>query len=401
MKTYDFHPIADIFPLMSEQELNELTQDIRDHGQREPIWLHTDGRILDGRNRYNACCAIGAEPFVEIYQGDDPVAFSISLNLHRRHLNESQRAMVAARLKPMFEEEARARMLQGGASDPMANLPQGKVGASREHAAELTNVSARSVENASCVLRQGTPDLIDKVETGKVSVSTAADLSNLPQEAQQAVVAKGEEAILDAAKEIRARKAKENAAQRAQVRADALKMDLPDGKYRTIIIDPPWPMQKVERDQRLDQVGFDYPTMSEVELADLDVGGLAHEECHLFLWTTQKFLPMAMRLMEKWGFPYIFQMVWHKPGGFQPFGLPQYNCEFVLFGRKGRLEFLETKSFSTCFNAPRREHSRKPNEFYDLIRRVSPSPRIDLFSREQREGFDTWGAESGKFGEVA
>ena len=401
MKKYYFHPIADIFPLMSEQELSELVQDIRGHGLREPIWLHPDGRILDGRNRYNACCQIGIEPTTKTYDGNSPVAFSISLNLHRRHLNESQRAMVAARLKPMFEEEARKRMLKGKVADPMASLPPGKTGTSRDHAAEMVNVSPRSVESASRVLRQGSSGLINKVEDGTISVSAAADVAGLPKEAQNQVVARGEPAILQAAKEIRTRNARKNAAERARVRAEALKLTLPDGKYRAIIIDPPWPMQKVERDHRPDQVGFDYPTMSEVELANLDVGTMARDQCHLFLWTTQKFLPMALRLMEKWGFPYIFQMVWHKPGGFQPFGLPQYNCEFVLFGRRGSLDFLETKAFATCFNAPRREHSRKPDEFYDLIRRVSPTPRIDVFSREQRDGFDTWGAEDGKFGDAA
>ena len=93
-------------------------------------------------------------------------------------------------------------------------------------------------------------------------------------------------------------------------------------------------------------------------------------------------------------------MVWHKPGGFQPYGLPQYNCEFVLFGRMGSLPFTETKQFSTCFDGKRREHSRKPDGFYDTVRRVSPGPRIDVFSRERRDGFDSWGDEVDKFMEV-
>ncbi len=86
-------------------------------------------------------------------------------------------------------------------------------------------------------------------------------------------------------------------------------------------------------------------------------------------------------------------MVWHKAGGFQPFNLPQYNAEFVLFGRKGGLDFLDTKNFFTCFEGKRREHSRKPVEFYDLIRRVSPEPRIEMFSREKHDGYEIWGDE--------
>ena len=95
--TYEIHPLAEIFPLMTDEELNELGDDIKKFGQREPIKLF-DGKILDGRNRYEACLRKGIEPVTVEYQGDDAVAFVVSENLRRRHLNESQRAMVATRL---------------------------------------------------------------------------------------------------------------------------------------------------------------------------------------------------------------------------------------------------------------------------------------------------------------
>ena len=172
------------------------------------------------------------------------------------------------------------------------------------------------------------------------------------------------------------------------------------GKYQTIVIDPPWPMEKILRDVAPNQYGFDYPTMSLEEIQDwkplLD---LADDDCHLWLWTTQKFLPASFEVLNAWGFNYIFTSVWHKNGGFQPFNLPQYNCEFILYGRKGTPEFTSTKNFNTCFNAPRREHSRKPDEFYELVRRVCPEPRLDVFSREKREGFEQYGNEVDKFNE--
>lgn len=176
-------------------------------------------------------------------------------------------------------------------------------------------------------------------------------------------------------------------------------LPVPEFDYQTVVIDPPWPVGFPIRDTTPNQVGLAYPTMTMEEIAALEMP-LA-ERGHVYLWTTQKFLPHCFDLLEAWGVKYIFTMTWHKAGGFQPFGLPQYNSEFVVFGRRGGLEFLDTKAFPTCFQAPRREHSRKPDEFYDLVRRVSPGPRIDMFSREKREGFDVWGVETDKFEVVA
>jgi len=170
-----------------------------------------------------------------------------------------------------------------------------------------------------------------------------------------------------------------------------------DGTYSTIVIDPPWEMQKITRAVRPNQVGMDYPTMNYEELKEFPVKGIVAENCMLFLWTTQKHLPFSFDLLEEWGFKYIFTMVWHKPGGIQPYNLPQYNCEFVLFGRKGGIDFLDTKAFPTCFNGARREHSRKPTEFYEMISRVTPGPRIDIFSREKRDGFTGWGNQDELF----
>jgi N6-adenosine-specific RNA methylase IME4 len=177
----------------------------------------------------------------------------------------------------------------------------------------------------------------------------------------------------------------------------AVVLPLPAKCYGTIVIDPPWDMEKIERQVRQNQRGFDYPTMSEAALVDFPIRSLAGDDCHLFCWTTQKFLPASLRLLDVWEFKYVFLMTWYKPGGFQPHGLPQYNSEFVVYARRGAPKFKDTQSFNTCFQGERREHSRKPDVFYDTVRRVTSDGRIDVFSREKRAGFEQYGNEGNKF----
>ena len=168
---------------------------------------------------------------------------------------------------------------------------------------------------------------------------------------------------------------------------------LPEGKYYTLIVDPPWPVQKIERDVRPNQQqSLDYPTMTIDEIKAFDLSSVANPEgCHLYLWTTHKFLPDAFDVMTGWGFKYQCVMTWIKNVGITPFSW-MYSTELVLFGRMGNLDLLQN-GLRIDFTGKVREHSRKPDEFYELVKKASPAPRLDMFSREERNGYETWGVE--------
>jgi hypothetical protein len=205
---YRPHRFAEMFPLLEGPALAELIEDVRQHGVREPIVL-LDGMVLDGRNRYFAAREAGQHIPTREYDGDDPLAYVISCNLRRRHLSESQRAMVAAKV---------ADMPQGARTD-LAQISA----KSQPRAAELLNVSRSSLQSAAKVIEHGTPALVAEVDAGTVSVSAAAEVATLPEIEQFELVARGEKEIIARAKELRAAKIEANRAIRDATQKDAPK----------------------------------------------------------------------------------------------------------------------------------------------------------------------------------
>lgn len=168
----EYHPIASLFPMMRGEEYEALKKDIADNGQLEPIWLHPDGRIIDGRNRYRVCTELGIEPHCRTWSGEGSlVAFILSMNLHRRHLTPSQRAMVAVDILPMLEAEARVRMLAGR---PCGNLATGSddTGKARDHAAKLVQTGSRYVSDAKAI-QDKAPALAEQVRAGEMNIPEA------------------------------------------------------------------------------------------------------------------------------------------------------------------------------------------------------------------------------------
>jgi ParB-like chromosome segregation protein Spo0J len=157
------HPAADVFPALAADDYAELRRDIELHGILEPIWVDPEGQVLDGRHRLRAAYELGMTCQTLVYDGPDAVGFVSSMNLHRRHLTESQRAIVAAKL---------ANLMEGRPSKKTPPIG----GVSTKAAAKVLHVSPRSVERAKCVLKHGSPEVIRAVESGDLRVGKAAVL---------------------------------------------------------------------------------------------------------------------------------------------------------------------------------------------------------------------------------
>lgn len=181
------HPVASIFPEMSQEEFDNLKSDIEANGQRESI-VYWNQMLIDGRHRLRACQELGIEPMeCELEPDADPVAYALSCNLHRRHLSTTQRSLVASRLETLKHGDVKSQ------KDEMQNC------ISRDDAAKIMNVSPRSVANAKQVLEHGSKEVIAAVERDEIPVSLAAKLvTEQPDKRQQtAIVKHGAAAVRD------------------------------------------------------------------------------------------------------------------------------------------------------------------------------------------------------------
>jgi N6-adenosine-specific RNA methylase IME4 len=165
-------------------------------------------------------------------------------------------------------------------------------------------------------------------------------------------------------------------------------------KYRTILIDPPWAQgmlgkYKKTRHKRPDNLP--YATMSLEQIAALPISQLAEEGAHLWLWTTNAFLPAAFRLIEAWGFTYLSPVVWIKPSGFGNYFISR--TQFLIFAYFRKCQFRKARYRPNVLFAPSRKHSQKPECSYQLIEEVSDPPRLELFARSRRAGWQAWGNE--------
>lgn len=177
-------------------------------------------------------------------------------------------------------------------------------------------------------------------------------------------------------------------------------------RFATVLADPPWQFQNrtgkmAPEHKRLSR----YPTMTLQEIKDLPVGSVVRDTAHLYLWVPNALLAEGMQVMTHWGFTYKTNLIWYKirkDGGPDRRGVGFYFrnvTEVILFGVRGKnartLQPGRSQENMVC--SRKREHSRKPDEQYDLIESCSPGPFIELFARGPRKGWSVWGNQADKY----
>jgi N6-adenosine-specific RNA methylase IME4 len=173
---------------------------------------------------------------------------------------------------------------------------------------------------------------------------------------------------------------------------------MPPDRYRTIVVDPPWPQPRPGGPWKTGFGGnpgaLPYRSMPLSEIEGLPIEDLSELDAHLYVWTTNSFIERTYGLVRSWGFKPSATLVWAKtPRGLGPGGTFAVTTEFVVFATRGALAPLQ-RGHTTWWNWKRGVHSAKPDAFLDEVERVSPGPYVELFARRARFGWDYWGDQS-------
>ena len=243
------------------------------------------------------------------------------------------------------------------------------------------------------------------MQLASVSHDTISKVKKIQEKAPEEVkqkLATGEVSINAAYKEIKKeekKKERDEKIQQVKLKIETENLTTIDKKYHVIAIDPPWAYNEKggfssdDYDAQNNRGAVDYPTMTVEQIKQIELP--AADDCVLFLWTTHAFLKDSFDIMQNWGFEYKATIVWDKI----KMGMGRnirMQCEFCLLGVKGK-PIIQGNSERDIITEARREHSRKPEAFYEMVERMCIGNKLDYFSRQARNNWEHYGAEQGQF----
>jgi N6-adenosine-specific RNA methylase IME4 len=331
-------------------DIQKLAASIEELGLLHPPVINTDGELVAGYRRLAACKSLNwAEVPVTIVDLDEIVRGEFAENAHRKDFLPSEIDAIRRAIEPI--EKAAAKERQGTRNDLVENFHNVEGGKTRDKIGAFAGVSGRTIQKIAAV--------VDAAETEPQRYGHLTEELDRHRGVDRAYRALG----------------------RARDEQRVWSLKPAAGKFRTLVLDPPWEYDT----DFLGRGAPQYALMGREELLALPVASWAEDDAHLYLWATNGNLPMAVECMAAWGFQHKSVLTWVKPR----FGLGVFfrgSTEHCLFGVHGKLATRST-SIATHFEAPVGEHSEKPERFYEIVREASYLPAGEAFQRKAREGF--------------
>jgi N6-adenosine-specific RNA methylase IME4/ParB-like chromosome segregation protein Spo0J len=371
-----------LIPALTQEEYKQLEDNILKEGIREKI-ITWNGYIIDGHNRYEIATRWNLDYQTEskYFESENEAKIWMILNqLGRRNLMDFVKGELYSIIEELLKEKGKNKQLQTlkkGEETPVLSIID-KTGThnTRKEVAEKLGWSTGKKAQFDVVVKKAPEEVKEKLRTGEVSIN------QVYQEIKK----------------------EEKKAERIELIEQQIE-DIEQGKlpelkglFNVISVDPPWPYEgESKKTTSFDSVGRrvanPYPEMSITDIKKIEMPLM--EDSVVLLWTTHKFLPDAFEILKDWGMDYKATLVWNK----EKIGMGAWfrmQCEFCLVGIKGK-PYWENTTFRDILNEPRREHSRKPDSFFEMIEQITKGRRLEYFSREKRTGWEVFGNDIDKF----
>lgn len=369
-----------LIPPLTSEEFNQLEQNCLAEGIREAI-LTWNGFIIDGHNRYEIATKwnLDFQTKSKHFKDENEVKEWMILNqFGRRNINGYVRSKLALELEEVFKLKAKESKIEKVShfrktGEVLANLPKPDT---RKELSNVAGVGERTISMVKVIEEKAPEEVKAKLSTGEVSINQAYQ-------------------------EIKKEEKKIERIELIEKQIEDIEQGLLpelEGLFDVISVDPPWPYEGENKNiTSFDSVGRrvanPYPEMSIEDIKKIDMPLM--ENSVVLLWTTHKFLPDAFEILKAWNLDYKATLVWNK----EKIGMGAWfrmQCEFCLVAIQGK-PYWENTTFRDILNEARREHSRKPDSFFEMIEKITIGRRLEYFSREKRNGWEVFGNDVNKF----
>ena len=348
-----------LIPPLSAEEYGLLEKSVIEEGCRDSLVVW-NGVLVDGHNRYEICRKHGIKFEVtekEFESRDHAKEWIIKNQFGRRNLSAYDRAILALKLKGLFQDKAREKQRESGGAVPQKSAKPPID--TRKELANVAGVSHDTIHKVEKIEEKASEEVKKKLKQGELTINKAY-----------------------------------NYIKRQEIKEQNKEIPPPKGKYRIIYADPPW-CYGDKRDGKTTGAEDHYPSMTIQELCELSIKELAEENAVLFLWVTSPLLEECFEVIKAWGFKYKTSFVWDKV----KHNMGHYNSvrhEFLLICTRGSCLPDNPKLFDSVVTVERsNKHSEKPEEFRKMIDELYQyGNKIELFSRKKVEGWDAWGNQT-------